>query len=276
MLCEDRGAILKVIPMNHRGELLLEDYVSLLTSRTRLVAVTHVSNALGTINPIKQMSQMAHHVGAKILVDGAQSAPHFKIDVQDLDADFFVFSGHKIMGPTGIGILYGKSEWLHQMLPYQGGGDMVDKVTFAKTIYRPPPLKFEAGTPMSAEVVGLGAALNYMQSLGLDNIQKWERELVQYATAQLMRIPGLKIIGTAAEKGSLISFVVDGVHALDLGTLLDLKGFAIRTGHHCAQPVMDFFRVPATARVSFACFNTKEEIDNFVITLESVIDHLKK
>lgn len=275
MLCEDRGAILKVIPMNEKGELLLDEYAKLLNRRTRLVAVTQVSNSLGTINPIKQIVSMAHQAGAKVLVDGAQSAPHLKIDVQDLDADFLVFSGHKIMGPTGIGILYGKSDLLNQMPPYQGGGDMIESVTFPKTTYNVLPFKFEAGTPMIAEVMGLGSAIDYIQAIGIDAIQNWEHELLTYATAQMEHIPGLRIIGQAPQKGALISFTIEGIHPLDIGTFLDLRGIAIRTGHHCAQPVMQFFKVPATARVSFACYNTKEEVDLFVSALQNIIGMLK-
>ncbi len=275
LLCEDRQAILKVIPMNERGELLLEEYEKLLSPRTRLVAITHIANSLGTINPIKQITQMAHQKGAKVLVDGAQSAPHLKVDVQDLDVDFFVFSGHKLLGPTGIGILYGKADLLNQMPPYQGGGDMIETVTFPKTTYNVLPLKFEAGTPMIAEVMGLGAAIDYIQALGIENIQQWEHELLMHATAQLEQIPGLRIIGQAQDKGALISFVVDGVHALDIGTFLDLKGIAVRTGHHCAQPVMRFFNVPATARASFAFYNTKEEIDYLATSLRDVVRKLR-
>jgi cysteine desulfurase/selenocysteine lyase len=275
ILCEDRGAILKVIPMNDKGELLLEEYVKLLNPRTRLVAITHVSNSLGTLNPIKQIISLAHQIGAKVLVDGAQSAPHLKIDVQDLDTDFFVFSGHKVMGPTGIGILYGKSELLNQMPPYQGGGDMIESVTFSKTTYQNLPFKFEAGTPMIAEVMGLGAAIDYIQSVGIEAIQSWEHELLRYATAQMEQIPGLRIIGQAPQKGALISFTIEGIHPLDIGTFLDLRGIAIRTGHHCAQPVMQFFNIPATARASFACYNTKEEVDLLVASLEDAIHKLK-
>ncbi len=275
MLCEDRGAVLKIIPMNEKGELLLEEYAKLLNPRTRLVAVTHVSNSLGTLNPIKQMVAMAHQAGAKVLVDGAQSAPHLKIDVQDLDVDFFVFSGHKLMGPTGIGVLYGKAELLNQMPPYQGGGDMIETVTFPKTTYNVIPLKFEAGTPMIAEVMGLGAAVDYLQTIGLEAIQNWEHELLTYATAQIEQVPGVKIIGQAAQKGALISFVIEGLHSLDIGTFLDLKGVAIRTGHHCAQPVMRFFNVPATARASFAFYNTKEEVDYLIASLHDVSRMLK-
>jgi cysteine desulfurase / selenocysteine lyase len=275
ILCEDRGAILKVIPMNDRGELLMEEYVKLLNPRTRLVAITHVSNSLGTINPIKQIVAHAHQIGAKVLVDGAQSAPHLKVDVQDLDVDFFVFSGHKVLGPTGIGILYGKADLLNQMPPYQGGGDMIETVTFPKTTYNVLPLKFEAGTPMIAEVFGLGAAIDYIQSIGLEAIQSWEHELLTYATTQLEQIPGLKIIGQAKQKGALISFVIEGLHPLDIGTFLDLKGIAIRTGHHCAQPVMRFFNVPATARASFAFYNTKEEVDGLAAALQEVVCKLQ-
>lgn len=275
ILCEDRGAILKVIPMNDKGELLLEEYEKLLTPKTRLVAIAHISNSLGTINPLKQMITMAHQKGARVLVDGAQSAPHLQIDVQDLDVDFFVFSGHKVFGPTGIGVLYGKRELLDQMPPYQGGGDMIEKVTFAQTTYNLPPLKFEAGTPMIAEVVGLGAALDYLTAIDPDAIRQREKQLLDYATHQLGEIPGLRVIGTAKEKGALISFVIEGVHSLDIGTLLDLKGIAVRTGHHCAQPVMQYFNVPSTVRASFAFYNTLEEIDQLVIALKEAISSLK-
>lgn len=275
ILSEDRGATLKVIPMNEKGELLLDEYAKLLNPRTRLVAVAHISNSLGTLNPIKQIVAMAHQAGAKVLVDGAQSAPHLKIDVQDLDVDFFVFSGHKIMGPTGIGILYGKSELLNQMPPYQGGGDMIESVSFAKTTYNVLPFKFEAGTPMIAEVMGLGAAIDYIQSIGIEAIQRWEHELLIYATAQMEQIHGLRIIGQAPQKGALISFTIEGIHPLDIGTFLDLRGIAVRTGHHCAQPVMSFFNVPATTRASFACYNTKEEVDVFVSSLQNAVRILK-
>ncbi|CUI15831.1 putative cysteine desulfurase [Candidatus Protochlamydia naegleriophila] len=275
LLCEDRGATLKVIPMNEKGELLFDEYVKLLSPKTKLVAVTHVANSLGTINPVKEIVEKAHEAGAKVLVDGAQSAPHLKIDVQELGMDFFVFSGHKLMGPTGIGILYGKAELLDQMPPYQGGGDMIETVTFSKTTYNVLPLKFEAGTPMIAEVMGLGAAIDYLNQIGLDNIQAYEHRLLEYATDKLSHIPGLRIIGQAAQKGALISFVIDGIHSLDIGTLLDLKGIAVRTGHHCAQPVMKFFNVPATARASFAFYNTFEEIDQLDQALHDSITCLK-
>ena len=274
ILCEDRGAILKVIPMNERGELILEEYAKLLNPRTRMVAFTHVSNALGTINPVKEMTVMAHQAGAKVLIDGSQSAPHLKIDVQDLDADFFVFSGHKVMGPTGIGVLYGKADLLNQMPPYQGGGDMIETVDFSKTTYNILPLKFEAGTPMIAEVMGLGAAIDYISSIGLEAIQEWEHEILVYATAKLKEIPRLQIIGQAEQKGALISFIIDGVHSLDIGSLLDFMGIAVRTGHHCAQPVMQFFNIPTTVRASFACYTLKEEIDYFAESLQSVIRKL--
>lgn len=271
LLCEDRGAGLRVIPMNDKGELLLDEYKRLLNPKTRLVAITHVSNALGTVNPVKQMIEMAHKAGAAVLVDGAQSAPHFPIDVQELDADFYVFSGHKIYGPTGIGVLYGKSKWLNKMPPYQGGGDMIEKVTFERTTYNALPLKFEAGTPMIAEVVGLGAAIDYLQTIGFQSIQEQEHKLLEYATAKLKTIPGLRIIGEAKDKEGSISFVMEGTHALDIGTMLDLKGIAVRTGHHCAQPVMDFFGVSATVRASFAFYNTIEEIDQFVDALKETL-----
>lgn len=275
ILCEDRGAILKVIPMNDRGELILDEYQNLLSAKTRLVAVNHVANSIGTINPIKQMAQMAHAAGANILVDGAQSAPHMPVDVRDLDVDFFVFSGHKVYGPTGIGILYGKEELLDRMPPYQGGGDMIEKVTFAHSTYNVLPLKFEAGTPMIAEVIGLGAALDYVKNIGVESIQKWEHQLLEYATPQLQQIEGLRLIGTAAQKGAILSFVVEGIHALDIGTLLDLKGVAVRTGHHCAQPTMKHFGVTATARASLAMYNTKDEIDQFVGALKEVTKALR-
>jgi cysteine desulfurase/selenocysteine lyase len=261
--------------MTQEGTLQMDEYARLLNDRTRLVAVTHISNAIGTINPIKEITAMAHDVGAKVLVDGSQSASHLKIDVQDLDIDFFVFSGHKVMGPTGVGILYGKEALLEKMPPYQGGGDMIESVTFEKTTYSALPLKFEAGTPMIAEVIGLGTAIDYIQSIGIEAIHEWENELLNYATAILKEIPGLKIIGQAEKKGALVSFIVDGIHALDIGSMLDLKGIAIRTGHHCAQPVMEFFKIPSTARASFACYTTKEEISYFADSLQEVVRKLR-
>lgn len=276
MLCEDRGAVLRIIPCNDLGELDLAAYAKLLEEKPKIVAITHVSNALGTINPIKKMIAMAHQAGAKVLIDGAQAAPHLSIDVQDLDADFYVFAGHKAFGPTGIGILYGKSALLEAMPPYQGGGDMIEKVTFQKTTYNVLPLKFEAGTPMIAEVIGLGEAIEFLLQLGMDNIAAWEHELLIYATSKMKQIPGLHIIGNAKDKGAIISFVIDGVHSLDIGTMLDLKGIAIRTGHHCAQPTMVRFGVTATARVSLALYNTFEEVDYFVQSLADVAQLLKQ
>jgi len=264
MLCEETGATLRVIPMNERGELILEEYEKLLNPRTKMVAFCHVSNALGTINPAKQMIEMAHKVGALTLVDGAQAAPHMKIDVQALDADFYAFSGHKVFGPTGIGILYGKAKLLNAMPPYQGGGDMIRTVTFEKTTYNELPYKFEAGTPNIAGGIGLGAALDYACKLGLDKIAAYEHELLVYGTEALSQIPGLKLIGTAREKAAVLSFVIEGLHPHDIGTVLDQQGIAVRTGHHCAQPVMDFFNLPATTRASLACYNTCAEIDALV------------
>jgi len=275
IMCEDRGAILKVAPMNEKGELLIDEFKKLLSPRTKLVAFTHVSNALGTINPVKELVALAHEAGAKVLVDGAQCAPHLQIDVQDLDVDFYVFSGHKVYGPTGIGILYGKSDVLNQMPPYQGGGDMIDTVTFEKTSYHSLPLKFEAGTPMIAEVLGLGAAIDYLQAIGLPAIQQWEHSLLESATKQMLEISGLKILGTADKKGAIITFAVDGIHALDIGTMLDLKGIAVRTGHHCAQPAMRKFKSEGAARASFGLYNTPDEVDRFVEALKDTVRMFK-
>ncbi len=270
MLCEENNAKLRVIPMNDRGELILEEYEKLLNPRTKLVAFTHVSNALGTINPAAEMIAMAHKAGALTLVDGAQAAPHLKIDVQALDADFYTFSGHKIFGPTGIGILYGKTKLLNAMPPYQGGGDMIRTVSFEKTTYAELPYKFEAGTPNIAGGIGLGAALDYAVHLGLDKIAAYEHELLVYGTEALSQIPGLRLIGTAREKAAVLSFVIEGIHPHDIGTVLDRQGIAVRTGHHCAQPVMDWFHVPATTRASLACYNTAAEIDALVAGLRKV------
>lgn len=275
ILCEDRQATLKIIPVNDEGELCLDSFRKLLSDKTRIVSVGHISNALGTVNPIKKIVAMAHDAGAKVLVDGAQSAPHLPIDVQDLDCDFYVFSGHKIYGPTGIGILYGKEALLEAMPPYQGGGDMIEHVTLNTTTYAALPLKFEAGTPMITEVMGLGAAIEYLNGIGLENISAYEHELLLYATQKMKAIEGLRIIGTSKEKGAIISFHLDGVHPLDIGTLLDLKGVAMRTGHHCAQPAMKRFGVDATARASFGLYNTKEEIDRFIEYLNSIIKLLR-
>jgi cysteine desulfurase/selenocysteine lyase len=261
MLCEEKEAALRVVPMNDRGELILEEYERLLNPRTRLVAFAHVSNALGTINPAGEMIEMAHRAGALALVDGAQAAPHMKVDVQALDADFYAFSGHKVFGPTGIGVLYGKSDLLNAMPPYQGGGDMIRTVTFEKTTYADLPYKFEAGTPNIAGGIGLGAALDYVNRIGLEKIAAYEHELLLYGTEALSAIPGLKMIGTAREKAAVLSFVIEGIHPHDIGTVLDRQGIAVRTGHHCAQPVMDWFHVPATTRASLAFYNTPAEID---------------
>jgi cysteine desulfurase/selenocysteine lyase len=270
MLCEEQGARLRVIPMNDRGELILEEYEKLLNPRTRMVAVAHVSNALGTINPVRQIIEMAHKAGALALIDGAQAAPHMKVDVQALDADFYAISGHKVVGPTGIGILYGKTKLLDAMPPYQGGGDMIKTVTFEKTTYADLPYKFEAGTPNIAGGIGLGAAFDYLNHLGLDQIAAYEHELLLYGTEALSQIPGLRIIGTAREKAAVLSFVIEGIHPHDIGTVLDRQGIAVRTGHHCAQPVMDWFHVPATTRASLAFYNTTAEIDALTAGLKKV------
>ena len=264
MLCERTGAILKVIPINEAGELIQAEYDKLLSSKTKIVAVNHISNALGTINPIAEMIQKAHKVGAAFLVDGAQAVPHLKPDVQALDCDFYVFSGHKICGPTGTGILYGKESWLKQLPPYQGGGEMIATVTFEKTTYADLPHKFEAGTPNIAGGIVLGTAIDYMNSVGFENIATYENDLLDYATQKLLEIEGLKIFGSAKQKTSVISFNIEGIHPYDIGTIIDKKGIAVRTGHHCAQPIMDFYQIPGTIRASFAFYNTKEEIDIMV------------
>ncbi len=274
ILCEELGAKLIVIPMNDRGELIFEEFERLLTEKTRIVAVTHVSNALGTINPVKEMIARAHARGIPVLVDGAQAVPHMRVDVQDLDCDFYAFSAHKMFGPTGVGVLYGKSKWLEEMPPYQGGGDMIRSVTFEKTTYNDVPYKFEAGTPNIGGGIGLGAAIDYLHEIDLDAIRRFEDELLDYATAKLLAIPGVKIIGTARKKAGVLSFTMEGIHPHDIGTILDVEGIAIRTGHHCAQPVMKFFGVPATARASFAFYNTKEEVDAFIRALYKVIEVL--
>ena len=270
MLCEVTGAKLRVIPMNDRGELLMEEYEKLLNPRTKMVAVAHVSNALGTINPVKEIIALAHRAGALALVDGAQAAPHMRVDVQALDADFYAVSGHKMVGPTGIGILYGKSKLLNAMPPYQGGGDMIKSVTFEKTTYNDLPYKFEAGTPNIAGGIGLGAAVDYLSGVGLDRIAAYEHELLVYGTHALEQIPGLRMIGTAREKAAVLSFVIEGIHPHDIGTVLDRLGIAVRTGHHCAQPVMDRFGVPATTRASLAFYNTRREIDALVAGIHKV------
>jgi cysteine desulfurase/selenocysteine lyase len=272
MLCEEKGAVLRVIPMNDAGELLQDEYDGLLNERTKFVAVTHVSNALGTINPIKEMIAQAHKYGVPVLIDGAQSAPHMPVDVQELDCDFYVFSGHKMYAPTGSGILYGKAELLEKMNPFQGGGDMIKTVTFEKTTYAELPNKMEAGTPAIASQIGLGAAIDYLSSIGREQAAIYEAELLRYATERVSAIEGLRIIGTAKHKASVLSFVIDGIHPHDIGTILDQEGIAVRAGHHCAQPVMQRFNVPATARASFAFYNTKEEIDVLARTIEKVIE----
>jgi cysteine desulfurase/selenocysteine lyase len=268
MLCEKTGATLRVIPMNENGELVISEYDKLLSDKTKLVTVNHISNALGTINPIKYMIDKAHEVGAAILIDGAQAVPHLKPDVQALDCDFYVFSGHKICGPTGIGILYGKEEWLRKLPPYQGGGEMIATVSFEKTTYADLPHKFEAGTPNIEGGIVLGSAIDYLNEIGFDNIAKYENELLEYATEKLLQIVGLKIYGTAKEKTSVISFNIDGIHPYDVGAIIDKFGIAVRTGHHCAQPIMDFYKIPGTIRASFAFYNTKEEIDLMIEALK--------
>jgi cysteine desulfurase/selenocysteine lyase len=264
MVCEEKGARLRVIPINDSGELILEEFDRMLGPRTRLLAIAHVSNALGTVNPIRRLIVDAQRWNIPVLVDGAQAVSHLKVDVQALDCDFYVFSGHKVYGPTGIGVLYGKASRLAAMPPYQGGGDMIRSVTFEKTIYSDPPYRFEAGTPNIAGTIGLGAAIDYITELGMDRIEAHERALLAYATRTLSRIPGLKILGAASEKAAVVSFVLEGVHPHDVGSILDLEGVAVRTGHHCAQPVMERFGVAATTRASFALYNTTEEIDALV------------
>ena len=272
MLCERSGAQLKVVPINLNGELLIEQFEQLLCDRTRIVALSHMSNALGTINPVKEMIAMAHQRNIPVLLDGAQAVPHMAVDVQALDCDFYAFSGHKLYAPSGIGVLYGKAEILEAMPPYQGGGDMIRRVTFEKSEYNAIPYKFEAGTPSIADTVGLGAALDYLDLVGMDAIAAHETRLLDYATEQARQIPQLKLIGTAANKGAILSFVLDKVHPHDIGTVLDHFGIAVRAGHHCAMPVMDFFEVPATARASFAMYNTLEEIDSLTAGLKEVIE----
>ncbi|OBX25290.1 cysteine desulfurase/selenocysteine lyase [Gelidibacter algens] len=264
MLCERTGAILRVLPMNDEGELVMAAYADLLSEKTKLVFVNHISNALGTINPIKQIIEQAHAVGAAVLVDGAQACPHLKPDVQALDVDFYVTSAHKMCGPTGVGMLYGKEDWLNKLPAYQGGGEMIAEVTFEKTTYADLPHKFEAGTPNICGGIAFGAAIDYMNHIGFENIATYEHELLEYATAQLLEIEGLKIYGTAKEKTSVISFNLKGIHPYDVGTLLDKMGVAVRTGHHCAQPIMDYYKIPGTVRASFAFYNTKQEIDTLV------------
>ena len=267
---QQRGIVLKVVPMTDAGELMLDEYEKLFTNKTKLVSLTQVSNVLGTVNPVKQMTATAHAHGVPVVIDGAQSAPHFKVDMQDIDCDFFVFSGHKAYGPTGIGVLYGKEEWLDRLPPYQGGGEMISHVSFDKVSFERPPLKFEAGTPDYIATHGLAVALDYLSSLGMDNIAKHEHELTAYALERMQTIPGMRIFGEAAHRDAVISFQVGHIHHMDMGTLLDRLGIAIRTGHHCAQPLMQRLGVLGTARASFALYNTREEVDQLVAGIERV------
>jgi cysteine desulfurase/selenocysteine lyase len=272
MLCEEKGARLRVAPINDQGELRLDEFEKLLGSRTRIVAVAHLSNALGTINPVRQIVEMAHARNIPVLVDGAQAAARLPVDVQALGCDFYAISGHKLYAPTGIGVLYGKAELLEAMPPYQGGGDMIASVTFDKTIYNRLPYKFEAGTPNIADTIGLGAAIEYLERLGLDQVEQHEHELLAYATRQVAAIPGVRIVGTAKEKAGVLSFTMEGIHPHDIGTILDSEGIAVRTGHHCAQPVMQRFEIPATARASFGLYNTIAEVDALVAGLHKVVE----
>ena len=270
MLANERGVVLRVIPMNDAGELLQDEFYKLFNPNTKFLALTHVSNALGTVNPVKEMIAFAHQRGVPVLIDGAQAAPHKQVDVQDLDCDFYAFSGHKLCGPTGIGALYGKAAYLEKMQPYQGGGDMILSVSFEKTEYNVIPYKFEAGTPAIAATIGLGAAIDYLQAIGLPAIEAWEHELLEYATERIGEIPGVRIIGQARDKSAVLSFEIEGVHPHDVGTILNEEGVAIRAGHHCAQPVMQRFHVPATARASFAFYNTKGEVDKLMEAIVKV------
>ncbi len=275
MLCSRRKLVLKVAPINQKGELIMEEFDKLLSDKTRLVSISHISNTLGTINPIKEIIAKAHKANAIVVVDGAQSIQHTPIDVKDLNCDFFVFSGHKVFGPTGIGILYGKEEILEKMPPYQGGGDMIEKVTFERTTYNELPFKFEAGTPHIAGGICLGKAFEFLKTLDMDAVQAYERELTEYAQDMLDTFEDLVLVGTAKKKTSVVSFNVDDIHPFDLGTLLDRQGIAVRTGHHCTQPLMDFYNIPGTVRASFAFYNTKEEIDVFIKAVEKSINMLK-
>jgi cysteine desulfurase/selenocysteine lyase len=268
MLCEKTGAVLKVIPMDEDGTLIMEMYHNLLNDKTKLVFCNHVSNALGTVNPIEEIIEAAHKVGAAVLIDGAQATPHIKPDVQKLNVDFYVASAHKLCGPTGVGMLYGKEEWLQKLPPYQGGGEMIAEVTFEKTAYADLPHKFEAGTPNICGGIAFGAALDYMNDIGFKAIADYEHELLEYATSELLKIEGLKIYGTAKNKTSVISFNVKNIHPYDIGSILDKLGIAVRTGHHCAQPIMDFYKIPGTVRASFSFYNSKEEVDTLVAGVE--------
>jgi cysteine desulfurase/selenocysteine lyase len=270
ILCEEKRARLRVAPINDDGELILDEFERLLNEKTKIVSVVHISNALGTVNPVHRIVEMAHRRGARVMIDGAQAAPHARIDVRALDCDFYAFSGHKVFGPTGIGVLYGKAALLEAMPPYQGGGDMIASVTFEKTTYNALPYKFEAGTPNIAGTIGLGAAIDYVNEIGLENIAQYEQGLLEYGTAELSKVPGLRLIGTAREKAGVLSFVLEGIHPHDVGTILDREGIAIRTGHHCAMPVMERFKIPATSRASLAFYNTKDEIDALVAGIYKV------
>lgn len=272
MICEEKGLTLRIIPMNDKGELFIDKYETMINPKTKFVSLVHISNAIGTVNPVKEMIAIAHRSGIPVLVDGAQALPHMRVDVQDLDCDFYTFSGHKMYGPTGVGILYGKQRHLEEMPPYQGGGDMIKSVTYAKTVFNDPPNKFEAGTPNIVGGVGLGATIDYLSSIDFDAVAAHEQNLLQYATDSLLTIKGLRIIGTAKEKASVVSFVLEDIHPHDIGTILDDDGIAIRTGHHCAQPVMQCFNVPATARASFAIYNTRDEIDSLIKGIRRVIE----
>jgi cysteine desulfurase/selenocysteine lyase len=272
MLCKEKGAHLRVVPMDKRGDLKLDELEKLLGPKTRLVSVAHVSNALGTVNPVRKIVEMAHAQDIPVLLDGAQAAPHSKIDVRELDCDFYCFSAHKMYGPSGVGVLYGKERLLESMPPWEGGGDMISSVTFEKTTYNKLPYKFEAGTPNIAGVVGLGAAIDYLNAIGMDTVSRSENEILAYGTERLLEVPGLSIIGRAKQKAGALSFVLEGIHPHDIGTILDQEGIAVRTGHHCAQPVMDFFGVPATARASLGLFNNKQDIDNLVKGIQKVIE----
>ncbi|MBT6438056.1 MAG: cysteine desulfurase [Flavobacteriales bacterium] len=274
MICETRGAKLKVIPINNEGELLLDDYRNLLSDKTKIVAVGHVSNALGTINPVKEIIAEAKKMSIPVLLDGAQAIPHLAVDVQELDCDFYAFSAHKIFGPTGVGVLYGKENLLNTIPPYQGGGDMIDTVTFEKTTYNELPHKFEAGTPNMAGVIGLKAAIEYVNQVGINNIAIAEHQLIEYATEQISAIDGVRLIGTAKEKASVLSFLVNDIHPYDIGTILDRLGVAVRTGHHCAEPLMNRLSIPGTVRASFAFYNTKEEVDVFINALKKAVSML--
>ena len=275
MICEENGAKLKVTPINKKGELILEELPNLISDRTKIIAVSHISNSLGTINPIEKIIELAHAKNILVLIDGAQAVAHQKVDVQELNADFYVFSAHKLFGPTGVGILYGKEELLNQLPPYQGGGDMIKTVTFEKTTYNELPHKFEAGTPNISGGIGLGVAMDYVNSVGFEFIANQEKELLTYATQELLKIEGLKIIGTADKKASVISFVFDDIHPFDIGTIIDKLGVAVRTGHHCTQPLMDFFEIPGTIRASFSFYNTKEEVDVLVSALNRALGMLR-